>query len=223
MPLELLNELLPEGEKVVALPRSLGEHAEADELESEIADVAIWVALLRSGSAPAEPDARERRLAVAARWPSGHLGWVFNGLLEYESGARSFLAEGAARNERLVFVADDPVVDRWPRSMRERGQLLIVSTVEAYGPERMAQPAVLHAGMAAFLAESLRDGYSGFRSVADNTGLIEGEDRLTAWLEWEAVADSFLRDNAITVMCSFDQTRACPHSLRRVMGVHHAV
>jgi hypothetical protein len=77
--------------------------------------------------------------------------------------------------------------------------------------------------MVAFLAESLRDGYSGFRSVADNTSLIEGEDRLTAWLAWEAVADSFLRDNGITVMCSLDRTRACPHSLRRVMAVHQAV
>src|SRR5262245_43602013 len=92
-------------------------------------------------------------------WPSGHLGWVYSGAPRFESGATTFLAEGAANGERRMFVADDPVVDQWPKHLVDRGELVIASIADIYGPDRMVVAASQRETFAGALAEGLWDGY----------------------------------------------------------------
>src|SRR5512132_3217623 len=153
-------------------------------------------------------------------WPSGHLGWVFSGVARYESGATTFLAGGAARGERQMFLADNPVVEQWPKDLVDRGGLVIASVTEIYGPDRMVAATSQRETFAAALAEARSEGYTGIRVAADNSSLIDTPERLQAWLEWEAVADRFMAENPVTGLCAFDRTRVRSASLSAVTGTH---
>jgi hypothetical protein len=67
--------------------------------------------------------------------PHDHIGWVVDGPAGLEAVAALFLAEGAARNERLVYVAADPdpaVPARLGRGIAAHG-VQIASIAEVYG------------------------------------------------------------------------------------------
>ncbi len=152
----------------------------------------------------------------------GHLGWAYDGVSEFESRVGSFLAEGDARRERLILVADDPKVSLWPKELLDRGVLVLLSTSEVYGTDRIVDAPSQRATFEATLAEALSLGFTGMRVVADNTSLIAGPDRLGAWMRWEDEADRLMRASPITGLCAFDRTRCDPETLRSCMEVHDA-
>jgi hypothetical protein len=165
------------------------------------------------------------RAGVQARgrldsWPSGHVGWVYSGVSRFESGATTFLAAGAARGERQMFVADDPVVEQWPKHLVDRRALVIASVTEIYGDTRMVVPTSQRDTFAAALAEALSEGYTGIRVAADNSSLVDTPDRLQAWLGWEEVAERFLAENPVTGLCAFDRSRVESATLAAVRGTH---
>ena len=158
-----------------------------------------------------------------AGWPSGHLGWAFPRRASFEGRAMTFLAAGARRGEKLVYVADDPRPGQWPPELLERGHLVVASTREVYGDARRVEAELQRATFEGMLAAALSDGYTGIRVAADNTSLIEGAERLEAWLAWEAVADDFMAHHPVTGLCGFDRTRVDDGVLEHVMGRHDRV
>jgi MEDS: MEthanogen/methylotroph, DcmR Sensory domain len=154
-------------------------------------------------------------------WPSGHTGWVFSGVSTFQAGATTFLAQGAARGERQMFLADDPVVGQWPNDLVDRGELVIASVTDIYGPDRMVAATFQRETFATALAEALSEGYTGIRVAADNSSLIDTPERLQAWLAWEEVADRFMAENPVTGLCAFDRTRIEAATLSEVVGSHH--
>ncbi|WP_415854944.1 MEDS domain-containing protein [Sinomonas sp. G460-2] len=153
----------------------------------------------------------------------GHIGWSYRGLPEFEGRVASFLAEGHARGERQVFIADEPKAGLWPRGLVERGDLLIFSTVEIYGAERIVDPPAQRIAFEATLAEALALGYTGLRVAADNTSLTSDPGRLEAWMRWEDEADSLMRTKPITGLCAFDRTRSAAATVQTLMGLHRPV
>jgi hypothetical protein len=154
-------------------------------------------------------------------WPTGHVGWVFSGASNFESGATTFLAHGAARGERQMFLADDPVVEQWPKDLVDRGELVIASITDIYGPDRMVDAASQRETFATSLAEALSEGYSGIRVAADNSSLVGTPEQLRTWLAWEEVADRFMAENPLTGLCAFDRTRVGSTTLAEVTMTHH--
>lgn len=158
--------------------------------------------------------------SVPPYWSSGHVGWAYSGVAEFEGRVGSFLAEGAARGERLMYVADDPDVRLWPKGLVEQGALLVLSTAEIYGAEVIVDPGVQRGAFEAALAEAVSMGFAGLRVAADNTSLVDGPDRLAAWMRWEAEAEQMMRGRSITGLCAFDRARTDTEALRAVMSVH---
>lgn len=154
------------------------------------------------------------------RWPEGHSGWFFAGAEAFEGRVAGFLADGIARGERAVLVADEPGADRWPPTLLDRGDLVVASTAEIYGPDLVVEAGAQRAAFAGMLAGSLAVGYRGLRVAADNTSLVAGPERLAAWLAWEAVADQFMVANPVTGMCAFDVRRIDAQARRLLAGVH---
>ena len=153
---------------------------------------------------------------------STHLGWTFSSPPEFESRVTTYLAEGLARHEKVMYVVDDPRRGQWPGELVDRGDLVIASITEIYGDERIVVAKQQRATFEEVLADALDEGYTGIRVAADNTSLIDGAERLEAWLEWEEMCEVFLAENPITGLCAFDVPRADPDSLRRTMDLHHA-
>lgn len=141
-------------------------------------------------------------------------------MAEFEGRASSFLAEGAVRTQRLMFVVDDPNVGLWPKGLIEQGVLLVASTAEIYGPGATVDPTRQRAAFEDALADAISMGFTGLRVAADNTSLVGGPDRLVAWMRWELEAEELLRGNPITGLCAFDRARVDAEALRVVMSVH---
>lgn len=151
-------------------------------------------------------------------WPTGHVGWFYSEPAVFEGGATIFLAEGLQRNERIVFVADDPGVRRWPGALVEEGLLVLVGLDELYGPLRAGGLDAQRGVFERALADALRDGLGGIRFVADNTRMVL-ED-LPRWIEWERVADVFMAFQPMTGLCCFDRSRLSLDDLHVMLELH---
>lgn len=210
--------------RAAAMTSCLGQFGDAKNATSRLvpADPSRWprVSLFPMTEREPSPPVPHRRLGSDARWPTGHVGWSFSGLGEFEGRATTFLAEGAAVKQRLVFVSDDPDPSLWPRRLLDGGDLVVASTSEAYGSERVSFVDSQRAAFLAMVAEALSMGFSGVRVVADCTSLIEGPERLQAWLDWEDLAEVLIGENPVTGLCAFDRTRADPENILLAMGKH---
>lgn len=158
-----------------------------------------------------------------AERPGRHIGWVCSGLAQFEGRATSFLAQGFDRRERLVYVADDPVASQWPKDLVDQGQLLICSTAEIYGADRIVDAEGQRRRCTFMLAEALRCGFTGMRVAADHTSLITTAERLSAWLQWESEIDRFMEGKPVSQLCAFDSTRAKRDDVAAVISVHREV
>lgn len=153
-------------------------------------------------------------------WPTGHVGWSFNGRAQFEGRVGTFLAEGAARREQLMLVSDDPTPALWPKALIDEGALLVRSTSEVYGSGRTVDPARQRQLFEQALAEATSLGFAGLRVAADNTSLVSTPERLTAWSAWEEEAESMTQALPIYALCSFDRTRLGPRILAAVGRLH---
>ena len=151
--------------------------------------------------------------------PHDHIGWAFAGPAGFAALARPFLAEGAARGERLMYVAADPDPAD-VAGLAGPETLQVASIAEVYGPSGIVDAPAQRATFAAALADALAAGYRGIRVAADNTPLVTGEDRLAAWLRWEVVADRFMSEHQVTGLCAFDREKADVDRLRHLATLH---
>jgi MEDS: MEthanogen/methylotroph, DcmR Sensory domain len=154
--------------------------------------------------------------------PHDHIGWVFAGEAAFEELACPFLAEGAARGERLMYGAEAPRPATAARLRDRYGSrvITIASIADVYGESGLVDPVIQRATFAGALADALADGFSGIRVAADNTPLVTDETRLAAWIRWEHVADRFMADNPVTGLCAFDGQRVDVNRLRHLSTLH---
>ncbi|MEW9551747.1 MEDS domain-containing protein [Nonomuraea sp. NPDC050783] len=154
--------------------------------------------------------------------PHDHIGWAFTGPEEFAALAGPFLAEGAARGERMMYVCAEPAPDAAALlgGGFDPGALVVASIAEVYGPSGVVDAAGQRATFAAALARAKADGYSGIRVAADNTPLVAGEEGLAAWLRWEIVADRFMSEHAVTGLCAFDRDKVDVDRLRHLATFH---
>ncbi len=154
--------------------------------------------------------------------PHDHVGWVFSGQAEFDALAGPFLAEGAARGERLMYVAVEPGRAAAARLRNTLGAdaVRVSSVAEVYGASGMVDAAAQRATFAAALAEALADGYSGIRVAADNTPMVIDDLRMAAWVRWEITADRFMSENPVTGLCAFDRDKVDVNRLRHLAMLH---
>lgn len=154
--------------------------------------------------------------------PHDHIGWVFAGEAGFEELACPFLAEGAARGERLMYVSGTPRPATAARLRDRYGSrvITIARTADVYGESGIVDPVVQRAMYAAVLADALAAGFSGIRVAVDSTPLVTDETRLAAWIRWEHVADRFMADNPATGLCAFDGQRVDVNRLRHLSTLH---
>jgi len=150
------------------------------------------------------------------------VGWVFSGQAEFDALAGPFLAEGADRGERLMYVATDPGP---AAAARLRGALgpdavQVASIAEVYGASGIVDAAAQRDTFAAALADALADGYNGIRVAADNTPMVTDDQRMAAWVRWEITADRFMSENPVTGLCAFDGNKVDVNRLRHLAMLH---
>jgi hypothetical protein len=151
--------------------------------------------------------------------PHDHIGWTFAGAAGFAALAKPFLAEGAARGERLMYVAADPDPSA-VAGLAPPETLTVASIAEVYGASGIVDAPTQRATFAAALGDALAGGYTGIRVAADNSPLVAGETRLAAWLRWEVIADRFMAGHPVTGLCAFDREKVDVDRLRHLATLH---
>jgi anti-anti-sigma regulatory factor len=143
--------------------------------------------------------------------PHDHVIWYGDGVDELYELAADALGAGVKRNEKLMFVANEPDPSRLRgignvSNLVDRGQLELVDVESVYGGDGDFDAATQLATFESVLAGALADGYTGIRVVADNTPLARGDDdSFRRWLHWEHVTDRFQDQSNVTGICYFDR------------------
>jgi MEDS: MEthanogen/methylotroph, DcmR Sensory domain len=162
------------------------------------------------------------RLECITMRPHDHIGWIFDGPAGFDALAAPFLAEGAERGERLMYIAADPD----PAAVSGLGAVIashgvqVASIAEVYGATGVVDPSTLLAIFTAIFVDALAAGYRGMRVAADNTPLVTDEARLAAWFRWEIIADRFMSENPATAVCAFDRGKVDVNRLRHLATLH---
>lgn len=158
--------------------------------------------------------------------PHDHVVWGGNDESDLDYLAVTCFAGATRRNERMLFISDDPFASGLGRlrnvgRLIERGALKLMPTELAYPTELAGDaPGQLRLFDAA-LDDALRDGYSGICVVADNTGLLGEDDRsFEQWLAWEQLTDQFQATHPIVGVCYFDVRRVHTERLADLAAIH---
>jgi hypothetical protein len=157
--------------------------------------------------------------------PHDHTAWFGEGRAELYAMASEALAEGLLRNEKLMFVGEDPDVSMLigfgAEQLIEDGQLEVVDISAVYGGGTDFSASDQLATFQQVLDAALAAGYSGIRVVADNTSLAQGDDESFArWLAWEQLTDHFQADSMVTGICFFDRTALSAERLADIAALH---
>jgi hypothetical protein len=158
--------------------------------------------------------------------------WPFDRHEDLVAGARAYLAEGLARDERVAYLSDRP-----PGQLRhdldgvpdldehlERGRLLLVAfdTLPATNPS--VRPSAELPVLAAMSAEALEAGYRGLRVFANGSVRAQDPAQRAEHVRYEHLIDRFCLAHPVTMLCAYDLSLlgepaaaelACVHRLAR--------
>jgi hypothetical protein len=154
--------------------------------------------------------------------PHDHIGWVFEGRSEFAALAVSYLAEGAALGERLMYIAEDPRPDDTAHlgTIVDPNQLRIFSVAETYGPSMIVDPLRQLTTFMDELDAARAAGYTGLRVAADNTSLVRDDKQMKAWIQWEVTADHTVAGEQFTALCGFNKEKVGGIQLHQIAAVH---
>jgi anti-anti-sigma factor len=153
-----------------------------------------------------------------------HTVWCGDGARDLHNLASAVFSCAAQRNERMLFVSDEPRAD-WLTGLDDvaglisRGALQLVRVEDIY--QRAASPREQRTAFEAEVARALADGYSGLCVVADNSRLIGSTDEeFGSWIEWEALADELQATHPLSGLCFFDRRRVPAARLADLSALH---
>jgi hypothetical protein len=159
--------------------------------------------------------------------PHDHVFWSGNGADDLYDLASTALADGARRNEQLLFVAIDPDASRLERvgdlePLLARGQLQLHDVEAIYGASGNFSHTRQLETFEGVLDDALAAGYTGIRVVADNTPFVAdtSEERYVSWLSWEQLTDRFQASSQVTGICYFDDQALDDERLSDLAALH---
>ena len=136
-----------------------------------------------------------------------------------------FLAEGAARGQRLVVVGTlGPWSERIERELRAstdlaEGQLLLIEAADVYAIGRPIDAEAQLAAYDAMIERAMTDGYSGLCVLAEGSALLAPE-LIESHVAWEARADRFMVGRPLDGLCCFDARAVGSETTAALVSVH---
>ncbi|HSE54516.1 MAG TPA: MEDS domain-containing protein [Nocardioidaceae bacterium] len=144
-----------------------------------------------------------------------HASWAYATPAAFHEAVTDYLADGAERGERLVYVGSartGELADHLA-GMPERDRLLDDGRLTLYPLEALYtvdEPLDPHVQVGVFhgeAAQALADGFAGLRVAGDITELAQDPALLPQLLEYELAVDAMLLANTAVGLCGFDVSR----------------
>jgi hypothetical protein len=152
--------------------------------------------------------------SAAGLVPFGHLAWGYRDRAEFRSRATEYIADGLARNQRVLYAADggpdvlfdeltemgfaDAIRSRqiWVRPVRDHYPL--VPGGDVIDPE-----AAVADGVAA-MQQLVAAGYSGCRAVVDGAVLVRTPEQRAAFSRLEYLIDQKMAVLPLSALCAYN-------------------
>ena len=140
-----------------------------------------------------------------------HVCWAYDDATAFQQAAEAFLAEGAQKQERLVYVADAPAAELAGHldavdveRLTAAGQLLIRPVHALYEPGGVFDAAAQVGAYRSLVDGALADGFTGLRVAADATALVATDHAHRRFLEYELAVDRVMATAPMSAMCAYD-------------------
>lgn len=200
----------------------------------EPASPAIRARIPHGPDDPREYDRQMRHSTVAERpvgyAPRDHLCWVYRDEPDWVDAASRFLAEGAAGNDQLLYVADksasaliDDLAELPGRdAMLESGQLQVLPLFDCYPVmDDDAMAGGMQTEAYRTRAQAAADaGFRALRLAADASGLASTPGMAHRFAAYELLVDSMIAHSPMTALCGYGTQRVGPAAARMLSFVH---
>jgi hypothetical protein len=158
--------------------------------------------------------------------PGDHVCWAYEDDAELLVTIRAWAADGIARGERVLYIAERPVaemqadlavIDDLDELLDER-RIVLGSPSTMYGDGPVDALSLL-TYYATATAEALADGCTGLRVAAEVTEL-DGVPAVDAFIAWEQLADAFMNRSPMSALCAFDRRTVSDSAIAAVAAAH---
>jgi anti-anti-sigma regulatory factor len=157
---------------------------------------------------------------------SDHACWGYATAAERAEAAAEWLLDGLRQGQRAMYVGDDTadnLVDDlagMPNrdALLRDGSLLVHELTELYDTTK---PIDSHAQLAVYdraVRQAIEDGFHGIRATADITALVTDPSRRPAHVHWEQVADRYMTDDPLALLCLYDAR--CAVDIEAIVDCH---
>ncbi|MEF8937856.1 MAG: MEDS domain-containing protein [Halovenus sp.] len=172
------------------------------------------------------------RKTFATRDLPRHLALFYRSQSEQLTVASAFVADGLARDERCLYLADQ----NDPRDVREAferhgidvdgrkadGQLDLVDAAQVY-TDGAFDPSAAIAQLETRARGSVEEGYTGFRVAGENTWSFDVEDAFESVIDFEIRFGDTCTDLPVTALCQYDVEKFDDAVLGKVLQTHERV
>lgn len=141
-----------------------------------------------------------------------------------------YIAEGLRNNERCFCAQKEEVLRALANDLRflgvdiehevKRGALDLHPMKEVYSPNGQFEPPVLMELLERSIAESVRQGFEGFRSAGELSWAIEGRDDCDRLIAYEKLVQASFPGKPAVGICQYPIDRFRPDVLKRVVEAH---
>jgi anti-anti-sigma regulatory factor len=162
------------------------------------------------------------------RRPGDHVCWPFRRDPDLVAAARAYVAEGLARQERVVYMSEGD-----PRKLQhdlegvpglaehvDRGELQLVPLNRLHASESSNDPAAELPVLATMTGEALAAGYRGLRVFANGTSRVQDPARRARQVRYEHLIDRFCLGHPITMLCAYDAAALGNSAVAELACVH---
>jgi anti-anti-sigma factor len=148
--------------------------------------------------------------------PGTHLCALETDALQLDRIAATFVGQGLAAGDQLLYVAPDEQVDvlleMLPANLRARdalaaGQLLVTSFSDAYGTRRPDDLGTIADGFRAAAGEARKSGFPALRVAARMDELAPFLGSIEEVVRWERMATTLQRELEVSSVCLYDAGR----------------
>lgn len=141
-----------------------------------------------------------------------------------------FIAEGLRKSERCFCVQRDEIVKRIEYDLRfigvdvdtarKVGALEFHSARDAYLPKGRFEPGAMMDMLTRSIADSVKRGFSGFRSAGDLSWAVEDRNACSQLLGYEALVEECYPGKPAIGMCQYPIDSFPPETLKGILNLH---
>lgn len=160
-----------------------------------------------------------------------HICWPYTDPSDFRARALEFLADGLRQGLKVCYVGPGAEARLWADlgSLPDRdhhgrrGALQVASLPDIYRSGGVVVPAEQMRAYAAATERALRQGFAGFRVVAETTSLVRTTEQVDAFAAYEHLVDRYMATHPFSALCACRSAElprgpaevACMHPLVR--------